>query len=56
MTQQEFAKKMNTSQSTYAHYELATNLITTTFPYSLTKIYKKKFSVYRLLGRKKCKI
>lgn len=56
MTQQEVAKKMNTNQSTYAHYELANNLITTTFLYSLTKIYKKKFSIDGLLGRKKREI
>ena len=40
MTQKEVAKNLNTSQSGYAHYENARNLITTTFLYSLTKIYK----------------
>ena len=40
MTQKEVAKHLNTSQSGYAHYENARNLITTTFLYSLTKIYK----------------
>ena len=40
MTQKEVAKHLNTSQSGYPHYENARNLITTTFLYSLTKIYK----------------
>lgn len=52
MTQEEVAKKINTSQANYAHYENAVNMIPTTFIYSLTLIYK-PFSIDRLLGRKK---
>lgn len=52
MTQEEVAKKINTSQASYAHYETAVNLIPTTFLFSLTKIYK-PFSIDALLGRKK---
>ena len=55
MTQQEVAEKLNTNQSTYAHHKLATNLITTTFLYSLTVIYKKRFSIDRLLRKKSIK-
>ena len=50
-TQVEVAKKLNTSQSAYSHYETATNLIPTTFVYGLTKIYK-PFSIDELFGRK----
>ena len=52
LTQVELAKKMNTTQASYSHYENATNMIPTTFLYSLTKIYK-PFSIDELLGRKK---
>lgn len=52
MTQDEVAKKINTSQANYAHYETAVNLIPTTFLYNLTTIYK-PFSIDALLGRKK---
>ena len=52
MTQQEVADKINTSQSAYAHYENAINLIPTSFIYNLSKIYK-NFSIDETLGRKK---
>lgn len=52
MTQTMVAEKINTTQPSYAHYELGTNLITTTFLYNLTKIYK-PFSIDALFGRKK---
>ena len=52
MTQTEVAKKINTTQASYAHYENAVNLIPTAFLYNLTQIYK-YFSVDELLGRKK---
>lgn len=51
-TQEDVAKKLNTTQASYAHYELAQNLIPTAFLYNLTKIYK-PFSIDQLLGRKK---
>lgn len=52
MTQEEVAKKINTNQASYAHYENSVNLIPTTFLYSLTNVYK-PFSIDELLGRKK---
>lgn len=52
MTQKEVAEKLNTTQPSYAHYELGTNLITTTFLYNLTMIYK-PFSIDALLDREK---
>ena len=52
LTQEEVAKKLNTTQASYAHYELAQNLIPTAFLYNLTKVYK-PFSIDQLLGRKK---
>lgn len=52
LTQKEVAKKLNTSQAAYSHYETATNLIPTTFVYGLTQIYK-PFSIDKLFGRKK---
>lgn len=51
-TQEEIAKKLNTTQPAYSHYETGTNMIPTTFIYGLTKIYK-PFSVDALFGRKK---
>ncbi len=51
-TQTEVAKKLNTTQSAYSHYETATNIIPTTFIYGLTKIYN-PFSIDELFGRKK---
>ena len=51
-TQEEVAKKLNTTQASYAHYELAQNLIPTAFLYNLTRIYK-PFSIDQLLGRRK---
>lgn len=52
LTQEQLAKKMNTTQASYSHYENATNMIPTIFLYNLTKIYK-PFSIDELLGRKK---
>ena len=51
-TQENVAKKLNTSQAAYSHYETATNIIPTTFIYGLTKIYK-PFSIDELFGRNK---
>ena len=51
-TQTEVAKKLNTSQSAYSHYETATNIIPTAFIYGLTKIYH-PFSIDELFGREK---
>ena len=53
-TQSYVAKKLNTAQSAYSHYETANNLIPTTFLYGLTKIYE-PFSIDELFGRKKIK-
>ncbi|MBQ3307156.1 MAG: helix-turn-helix transcriptional regulator [Bacilli bacterium] len=52
LTQKEVAKKLNTSQAAYSHYETATNLIPTAFVYGLTEIYK-PFSIDSLFNRKK---
>ena len=52
MTQAMVAEKINTTQPAYAHYELGTNLITTTFLFNLTKIYQ-PFSIDALFGREK---
>lgn len=54
LTQVAVARKLNTSQGAYSHYEMATNVIPTSFIYNLTKIYK-PFSTDKLLGRKKVK-
>ena len=54
LSQETVAKLINTSQSAYSHYETATNLITTTFLYNLTKIYD-YFSIDELLGRERLK-
>jgi len=51
MTQQEVANKINTSQSAYAHYENALNLIPTSFLYNLSKLYK-NYSIDELLIKK----
>ena len=51
-TQQYVADVLNTSQSSYAHYENARYLIPTSFLYNLTKVYK-KISLDEILGRKK---
>lgn len=51
-TQVVVAKKLNTSQAAYSHYETATNIIPTVFIYNLTKIYE-PFSIDELFGRKK---
>ena len=52
LTQADVAKKINTTQASYAHYENAINLIPTTFLYNLTLIYS-SFSIDELLARKK---
>ena len=52
LTQEQVAKKINTTQAAYAHYELALNLIPTTFLYNLVQVYE-PFSIDKLLGRKK---
>lgn len=52
LTQEDVAKRINTSQASYAHYENSVNLIPTTFLYNLTDIYK-PFSIDKLFGRKK---
>lgn len=51
-TQVEVAKRLNTSQSAYSHYETATNVIPTAFIYGLTQIYR-PFSIDELFGRKR---
>lgn len=51
-TQTVVAKKLNTSQAAYSHYETATNIIPTSFIFGLTKIYK-PFSIDELFDRKK---
>lgn len=51
-TQVLIAKKLNTNQSAYSHYENAINIIPTSFVFGLTKIYK-PFSIDELFGRKK---
>ena len=50
-TQYQVAKKINTTQPAYNHYEAAINLIPTNFLYALTKIYK-PFSIDELLTNK----
>lgn len=50
-TQKDIARILNTSASGYAHYEIARNLISTSFLYSLSLIYK-DFSFDKILGRK----
>ena len=52
LTQKEVAKRLNTSQAAYSHYETATNLIPTAFVYGLTEIYE-PFSIDSLFNRKK---
>lgn len=52
LSQETVAKLINTTQAAYSHYETATNLITTTFLFNLTKIYG-SFSIDELLGREK---
>ena len=51
-TQQQIADIINTSQSSYAHYENARYLMPLNFLYNLHKIYK-DISIDELLGRKK---
>lgn len=51
-TQVLVAKKLNTNQSAYSHYENAINIIPTSFIYGLTKIYE-PFSIDELFGRRK---
>lgn len=51
-TQQQIADVINTSQSSYAHYENTRNLMPLSFLYNLSKIYN-DLSIDELLGRKK---
>lgn len=51
-TQQQIADIINTSQSSYAHYENARYLMPLNFLYNLSKIYK-DLSIDEMLGRKK---
>ena len=51
-TQQQIADVINTSQSSYAHYENARYLMPLNFLYNLSKIYN-DLSVDEMLGRKK---
>ena len=51
-TQQQIADIINTSQSSYAHYENARYLMPLNFLYNLTKIYD-DLSIDEMLGRKK---
>lgn len=51
-TQQQIADIINTSQSSYAHYENARYLMPLNFLYNLSKIYN-DLSVDEILGRKK---
>ncbi len=52
LTQEYVAKKLNTTQAAYSHYENALNIIPTSFLFGLTKIYK-PFSIDKLFGRKR---
>lgn len=49
---QQIAGVINTSQSSYAHYENARNLMSLSFLYNLSKIYK-DFSIDKMLSKKK---
>ena len=51
-TQQQIADIINTSQSSYAHYENARYLMPLNFLYNLSKIYN-DLSVDEMLGRKR---
>ena len=51
-TQQQIADIINTSQSSYAHYENARYLMPLNFLYNLSKIYN-DLSIDEMLGRKK---
>ena len=51
-TQQQIADIINTSQSSYAHYENARYLMPLNFLYNLSKIYD-DLSIDEILGRKK---
>lgn len=51
-TQQQIANIINTSQSSYAHYENARYLMPLNFLYNLSKIYN-DLSIDEMLGRKK---
>lgn len=51
-TQVMVAKRLNTNQSAYSHYENAIYIIPTSFVYGLTEIYE-PFSIDELFGRKK---
>ena len=54
LTQEDIAKILNTSQSTYCNYENARNTIKTTFLLGLAKYYRQDdedFSIDSLFGR-----
>ena len=51
-TKQQIADVINTRQSSYAHYENARNLMSLSFLYNLSKIYK-DISIDKMLERKK---
>lgn len=50
ITQEEIAKKINTTQSTYSQYEAAHTLITTSFLFNLTEVYK-SISIDKLFAK-----
>lgn len=52
MTQIQVAKRLNTTQAAYSHYENGIYLIPTVFLYGLTTIYK-PFSLDELFSRKR---
>lgn len=52
LTQQYVADKINTSQASYAHYENAIYLISTSFLFNLSEVYD-DLSIDEMLGRKK---
>lgn len=52
LTQQYVADKINTSQASYAHYENARYLISTSFLFNLSEVYD-DLSIDEMLGRKK---
>ena len=50
--EEDIASLLGTTQPNYSHYETGTNIIKTTYLYSLLKYYK-PFSIDELFGRKK---
>ncbi len=51
-TQLQLAKKLNTHQASYSHYENGTYIIPTAFIYGLISLYK-PFSIDKLFGRQR---